>query len=151
MMRFDPILYEGAMAGFEIHPQLLEDCHVLGRLGVCHLLLNRNATLPWFVLVPEVETTHFHEIDPELRTKIEDEVNALSRFVMSQFDVIRVNSAAIGNVVQQVHLHVIGRYEADPCWPGVVWGMLPSGPIYDEPWLEEITVALVDRCGLRVG
>lgn len=118
------------MAGFDLHPRLLEDCHGLGRLDLCHVLLHRNATLPWFILVPEVGTgvTELHEMDRDQRLRLDDELSRVARFVKSRLGAKKINVGAIGNLVPQLHVHVIGRDPADPCWPGVVWGRLPAGP-----------------------
>ncbi len=115
------------MPPFSIHPGLMADNHLLGRFRHCHLLLNKNATLPWFILLPEVAVVELHEIDEPLRQAIEREVQALAGWLKPQFNCDKLNLAAIGNIVPQLHIHVIGRSRSDPCWPGVVWGAsLPS-------------------------
>ncbi|MDD2220032.1 MAG: hypothetical protein PHS63_08140, partial [Desulfoplanes sp.] len=58
---------------FEIHPQLRADCHHLGSLSVCHVLLHKNAILPWFILVPEVGDEDLLDVDPETRNQIMQE------------------------------------------------------------------------------
>lgn len=121
-----------ALARFELHPRLLEDCHDLGRLDLCHLLLHRNATLPWFILVPEVHTsvTELHEMGLDQRLRLDGDLSCVARFVKSRLGAKKINLGAIGNIVPQLHVHVIGRDPADPCWPGVVWGRLPAGPAW---------------------
>ena len=120
------------MAPFGLHPRLLDDCHSLGRLGFCHVLLHRNATLPWFILVPEVDAgvTELHELDRDQRLRLDEELSQVARFVKSRLGARKINVGAIGNIVPQLHVHVIGRDPADPCWPGVVWGRLPAGPAW---------------------
>jgi diadenosine tetraphosphate (Ap4A) HIT family hydrolase len=117
---------------FEVHARLLEDCHSLGRLGLSHVLLHRNATLPWFILVPEVGAgvTELHELDPARGRLLAGEVQRVARFVKECLGARKINTAAIGNIVAQLHVHVIGRNPEDPCWPGVVWGRLPDGPAW---------------------
>lgn len=110
------------MSPFAIHPRLMADNHLLGRFRHCHLLLNKNATLPWFILLPEVAVVELHEIDEPLRQRIEREVQLLAGWVKRQFNCDKLNLAAIGNIVPQLHIHVIGRSRRDPCWPDVVWG-----------------------------
>lgn len=126
------------MATFELHPRLLADCHVFGRFGPCHLLLQRNALLPWYILVPEVPVTELHLVQQPLRNRIRDAVDALAALIKSHHACPHTNVAAIGNMVPQLHIHVIGRHPEDPCWPGVVWGNLPDGPEWSHDALAAI-------------
>jgi diadenosine tetraphosphate (Ap4A) HIT family hydrolase len=120
------------LPGFEVHARLLEDCHSLGRFDLSHVLLHRNATLPWFILVPEVGAgvTELHELDPAQGRLLAGEMQRVARFVKECLGATKINTAAIGNIVAQLHVHVIGRNTEDPCWPGVVWGRLPDGPAW---------------------
>jgi diadenosine tetraphosphate (Ap4A) HIT family hydrolase len=129
---------------FAVHPRLLADCHQLGRLALCRVLLNRNGTLPWFILVPEVgqEIVELHELDGTRRQQLATELDLVARFTRARFDVAKLNIAAIGNIVQQLHVHVVGRHPDDPCWPGVVWGSLPAGPAWDAAALQELVERL---------
>lgn len=108
---------------FQLHDRLAADCHLLGRNGSCLLLLNRNALYPWFILVPECNETEFYRLGPEQQSEVLALINRLSRFIENHFAVDKLNIATIGNVVSQLHIHVIGRQQTDACWPGVVWGM----------------------------
>jgi diadenosine tetraphosphate (Ap4A) HIT family hydrolase len=119
------------MSEFQIHSQLLADNIVLGRLPRCFVLLNKNAVLPWFILVPETQLKDLLDLPTDDRQAIMQECSLLSRYIKEQAGFPKVNFAAIGNVVPQMHLHVIGRSPADPCWPKPVWGNLPpQGPEY---------------------
>lgn len=126
-----------------VHPRLLEDCHVLGQLELCRVLLHRNSSVPWFILVPDVaaELTELHELDAATRQRLDAELDLVARFTKARFDVAKLNVAAIGNIVPQLHVHVIGRRPDDPCWPGVVWGRLPVGPA----WPDATLAALADE------
>lgn len=115
---------------FALHAQLHQDCHRLGSLAASELLLQRNATLPWFLLVPRVAAFELFELAPDVRAGLTLETDQLARFIKTRFDCDKINVAAIGNVVGQLHVHVIGRRHSDPCWPGVVWGRLPPGADY---------------------
>ncbi len=141
------------MAGFLIHPRLLEDCHRVGRFRLSHLLLHRNAGLPWFILVPEVDQAvrELHELDVAQRRMLDEELDAVGRFVMKEFDAHKLNVAAIGNLVPQLHVHVIGRGPGDPCWPGVVWGKLPAGPAWPAERIGTLVAALVEAAQLDGG
>jgi diadenosine tetraphosphate (Ap4A) HIT family hydrolase len=112
------------MAEFVIDRQLLLDAHRIGRLPLCHLLLHRNGALPWFILVPETKVTDLLELTDDLRSAILLEASRVSRFVKQDLEYPKINFAAIGNVVPQLHLHVVGRKPGDSCWPAPVWGNL---------------------------
>jgi diadenosine tetraphosphate (Ap4A) HIT family hydrolase len=117
---------------FSVHPRLLEDCHPVGGFALSRVLLHRNAGLPWFILVPEVDADvlEVHELDLSRRRMLRDEIDAVARFVKAEFEVSKLNIASIGNIVPQLHVHIIGRHPGDPCWPGVAWGNLPAGPTW---------------------
>lgn len=130
--------------GFTVHPHLLADCHRLGRFALSHVLLHRNAGLPWLILVPEVGAgvTELHELDAAQRRALDEELDAVARFLKQELDAHKINVAAIGNIVPQLHIHVIGRRRDDPCWPGVVWGNLPEGPGWTAARVDAIKAGL---------
>jgi len=118
------------MAEFQLHHQLLLDSHRLGRFHLCHLLLHKNAALPWFILVPETNVTDLLDLPDELRATALSEANRVSTFIKRDLNYPKVNFAAIGNVVPQLHLHVVGRNPNDSCWPAPVWGHLRDGGLF---------------------
>ncbi len=138
------------MDQFKIHPQLLADCHTFGKFALCHLLLHKNGALPWFILVPETDARDLFDLPVKLRTTAINEAAAVSDFVKKILHFPKTNFAAIGNVVPQLHLHVVGRKPGDPCWPAPVWGHLTDGPEYSAARLKEVTSLLVRHCGLNL-
>ena len=136
------------MRGFEIHPRLQADCHLLGRLDTCHLLLHRNAVMPWFILVPETGVVDLLDLPSALRHRVLDEAAAVSGFVKQTLRYPRVNVAAIGNLVPQLHVHVVGRRPGDSCWPAPVWGHLTESRDYCDTALITMRTALEQTCGL---
>ncbi len=118
------------MRHFAIHPQLLTDCHRLGRLPATHLLLHRNAALPWFILVPETDLGNLLDLPIPRRDAVLSDCKRVSDYLRAQFASTRVNVAWIGNLVPQLHVHVIGRRPGDPCWPKPVWGHLEQTAAY---------------------
>jgi diadenosine tetraphosphate (Ap4A) HIT family hydrolase len=120
------------MNPFTLDPRLAEDCFVLGETRLCLLLLMKNSLVPWFILVPRRTQTELFELDREDQEELQEEINLLSRFVKILPGVAKLNVAAIGNIVQQLHIHVIGRNENDFCWPNVVWGSTEKKPYTDE-------------------
>ena len=109
-----------------IHPRLAEDCLVIGRLGLCQLLLMQDANYPWFILVPDREgITEIHQLTTDDQHQLMDDSVALSRALESAFAPDKLNIAALGNVVPQLHIHHVVRYRADVAWPAPVWGRVP--------------------------
>ena len=105
-----------------IHQQLQDDCHLLGRFESCAVLLHRNAALPWFILVPTTELEDVLDLPAMELGQVIRECQHLSEFLKKHLRLRKVNFAGLGNVVPQMHLHVIGRSETDACWPQPVWG-----------------------------
>ncbi len=107
---------------FLLDKRLQQDCVELGDCRDCLLLLMNNSLVPWFILVPRTDIKELCQLPVDLRADVDRNIDELSRFVLSEFDITKLNVAAIGNVVSQLHIHVIGRHPGDYCWPGVVWG-----------------------------
>ena len=137
------------MSGFEIHPRLLHDCHRLGRLRLCHFLLHKNASVPWLILVPETALSgDLLDLPERVRSAAMDEAAIAARFIKNEFVVSKINFAAIGNVVSQLHLHVVGRRDDDPCWPAPVWGNLIEGDGYSAARIAALKATLAQNHSL---
>jgi len=128
---------------FELDRHLLGAATRMGRLGDSHVLLMHDAALPWFLVVPETDVIELCDLTAAAHARLFDHVNAVGRFVRDYFAAEKLNVAAIGNIVPQLHVHVIGRYRDDPYWPGTVWGHA-SDQRRDAPGLIAIRDALVD-------
>jgi diadenosine tetraphosphate (Ap4A) HIT family hydrolase len=116
---------------FELHPQLAKDCTSLGRFTLCRLLLMHDANYPWFILVPEREgVREVYELQDTDRHLLWDESALLSRALSKGFSPHKLNIAALGNQVPQLHVHHIVRYSHDPAWPNPVWGKVPPKAYY---------------------
>ncbi len=116
---------------FSLHPQLAQDTIALGRFELCRLLLMNDSSYPWFVLVPEREhIREIHELGDADRHQLWEESVELSRVLTTLFKPDKLNIAALGNQVPQLHVHHIVRYTHDPAWPHPVWGRLPPKPYY---------------------
>ncbi len=114
---------------FELHPQLAADCIELGRFQLCRLLLMNDANYPWCILVPErAGVSEVHELQAEDRLLLLDESCTLAAGMAQAFAADKMNVAALGNVVAQLHVHHIARYRTDPAWPAPVWGKVPARP-----------------------
>ena len=135
------------MTAFSIHPQLLTDCHRLGCLPVTHLLLHKNAAVPWFILVPETALGNLLDLPLAEREAVLADCKRVSDYLTGNRGYTKVNVAWIGNVVPQLHVHVIGRDPADPCWPRPVWGHLEAVRAYGPGEVAAIGAAIL---GARV-
>ncbi len=139
-----------SMPDFQIHRQLLADCHRIGKFKLCHVLLHKNASVPWFILVPETEIGDLLDLPEELRSVAMKEAALVSRFIKQESRCRKINFASIGNVVRQMHLHVVGRREDDLCWPAPVWGNLTAAPEYSTERLQQIRDVLAQHYELAV-
>ena len=123
-------------------PRLLNDCEVLGKFKLCHVLLMRDANYPWCVLVPDREDlTEVFDLSEEDQKQLNLESNTLLAFMKSEFNADKMNVAALGNVVPQLHIHHIVRYKTDIAWPAPVWGAFPAESYKNEE-LEKIVTKL---------
>jgi diadenosine tetraphosphate (Ap4A) HIT family hydrolase len=125
-----------------IHPQLMQDCQLLGKFTLCHLLLMRDANYPWCILVPDRDDiSEIHQLSETDQQQLLRESSLLSVSMESAFSPDKLNIAALGNVVPQLHLHHIARYHTDAAWPAPVWGRVPAKP-YLEYELEAVVHSL---------
>jgi len=127
-----------------LHPQLARDCYILGVVHSSTLLLHKNALLPWFILVPDTVQDELFKLDANQQNQVQSEINALAEFTQQHFNSDKLNIATIGNVVPQLHVHIIGRKVDDFCWPSPVWGRTEFTD-YTSKKLTEIKQALMDR------
>jgi len=118
---------------FELHPQLAKDCFVITDLPLSQLLLCNDSAFPWFILVPKVDNVQdIYQLDWQQQQQLLNESSMLSEVLMQEFNGDKMNVAALGNVVPQLHLHHIVRYKNDVCWPKPIWGQQALTPYTDE-------------------
>jgi diadenosine tetraphosphate (Ap4A) HIT family hydrolase len=117
---------------FELDNRLARDAFVIGDWPLARVLLMNDARWPWLILVPRreglVELTDLELAD---QTQLMDEAGRASRFLKSRARADKINVGALGNIVRQLHLHVVARVVGDPAWPGPVWGHGVATP-YDD-------------------
>lgn len=127
---------------FILHPQLAADTFVVGDFSLSRLLLMNDAQYPWCILVPRIAgAKELHRLDDADQLQVLRESVALSRAMEAAFKPHKMNLAALGNVVPQLHLHHIARYKGDPAWPAPVWGKHPAVP-YESAQAEQRTAML---------
>jgi diadenosine tetraphosphate (Ap4A) HIT family hydrolase len=116
----------------------------VGRFPLCLLLLKNDSNYPWFILVPQREgVEEIFQLSQEDQTRLILESSQLSEHLAISFKADRMNVAALGNVVPQLHIHHIVRHETDPAWPGPVWGKVAARPY--KPGEAERTKAIVSE------
>jgi diadenosine tetraphosphate (Ap4A) HIT family hydrolase len=127
---------------FELNPRLASGGFEIARRRGCRVLLKNEANFPWFILVPEVEEgiEDLHQLDEQMFQEVTLLIREISEFVSAYFKPEKLNVACIGNMVRQMHIHVVGRFINDPAWPCVVWAF--DGKLrYDEVRAQEIVAA----------
>jgi diadenosine tetraphosphate (Ap4A) HIT family hydrolase len=128
---------------FALHPTLARDTVLVSRLPLCRVLLMKDRRFPWLILVPERDSVReIYELPPGDRAELVEEIARASEVLQQLFQPDKLNVGALGNVVPQLHVHVVARFAADPAWPGPVWGSGPAEP-YADSELEEIRGQLV--------
>jgi diadenosine tetraphosphate (Ap4A) HIT family hydrolase len=126
-------------ARYELHPQLAADTHPLATFELCELRLMDDANYPWLVLVPRVaEARELVDRDAAQRHLLTDEIDRAARMLRDAFRPHKLNVAALGNIVPQLHVHVIARDENDPAWPAPVWGRVAARPYPPEMLVERV-------------
>jgi diadenosine tetraphosphate (Ap4A) HIT family hydrolase len=111
----------------DLHPRLQQDCLLLGRFTLCRLLLMLDANYPWFILVPDRENIgEIFQLSGKDQVQLLRESSRLSAVLADRFHADKLNIAALGNVVPQLHVHHVVRYRDDPAWPAPVWGYTPA-------------------------
>jgi diadenosine tetraphosphate (Ap4A) HIT family hydrolase len=136
------------MEDFKLDDRLEKDCYIIGESGCSLLLLMNNSLVPWFIIVPRVNKHELYELEKKTQLKIQDEINLISEFIKDAFHVDKLNIAAIGNIVKQLHIHIVGRKTSDFCWPNVVWGAEGKKP-YSENELSQIRETAKNRLNIH--
>ena len=112
---------------FELDPRLAADTENVGTLGLCRVLLMRDARYPWLVLVPKKpDLVEISDLGRDDRAVLMDEITAAGDALANLYRPEKINTGALGNIVRQLHIHIVARNTGDPAWPGPVWGHSPA-------------------------
>ncbi|QIV94666.1 HIT domain-containing protein [Allofrancisella frigidaquae] len=125
---------------FKLDERLEKDTFEVYQTLDCKILVMNNVILPWFIIVPFTDKTEWYELDDSVQYNINTLINKLSVFLKDEYKVDKLNVATLGNVVKQMHIHVIGRFTTDPAWPNPVWGNIQA-----QPYSKEQKVSLKER------
>lgn len=123
---------------FELHSRLQADTRLLGDLPLCRVLLAKDSQYPWLILVPRVANLReIHHLAPAQQQQLMEESCAVATLMEQALRPDKINVAALGNLVPQLHLHHVARFSTDKAWPGPIWGAHPSVPYEEAPLLAE--------------
>ena len=129
------------MAAFELNERLRGDSEFVANLGLCQLRLMDDRRWPWLLLVPQRPgMEELFELKPLDQALLTFETNLAAEALKKVTDPTKINVGALGNIVRQLHVHVIARSENDPNWPGPVWGHGTR-----EPYGADDRKALIDK------
>lgn len=118
---------------FVLDSRLLQDTLPIGDFPLCRLLLSNDSNYPWFILVPRrADISEVFQLSEAEQTQLWKETTQLSQALSLLFKADKMNVAALGNVVSQLHMHVIVRHVGDAAWPAPVWGKHPAQPYSSE-------------------
>ena len=121
------------MPAFALHPQIAADTLAVTDLSLCTVRLMDDARFPWAVLVPALAgLSELTDLNPDQQGQLMAEIDQVSRALKTLTGCDRINVAAFGNMVPQLHLHVIARFRDDPAWPGSAIGHGPRAPYAGE-------------------
>ena len=128
------------MSNWQLHPQLADDTTPVIELSLCEVRLMDDANHPWLVLVPRVAgITEIIDLDAAQRLQLSEEIDTSCRALRMLFKPDKLNVAALGNMVPQLHVHVIARYRSDIAWPRPVWGAANARPYAPEELVERVS------------
>ena len=126
-------------ADWQLDPQLAADTHPVAHLPLSELRLMDDANHPWLILVPRVAgAVEWIDLDDAAQAGLTREIAAASHALQAAFTPHKLNVAALGNVVSQLHVHVIARYRDDIAWPRPVWGTATASPYSPEALIERV-------------
>jgi len=134
-------------SGWSLHPQLERDTVGLGDLPLARVLVNNDANYPWLILVPRrPDLVEVIDLDDAAQAQLMTEVTRVARALRDVTSCQKLNIAALGNMVPQLHVHVIARFRNDPAWPMPVWGVVPRRA-YEREELETFITPLRAKLG----
>ena len=137
-----------ARSSWSLHPQLEQDTSGVGDLSLSRLLVNNDANYPWLLLVPRRPgAREIIDLDEKDQSQLMIEIVHTSRALKNVTACHKLNVAAIGNMVPQLHVHIVARQRDDPAWPKPVWGAVPARA-YDLAEREGFIAALRRELGI---
>jgi len=133
---------------FELHPRLAADTRAVARLPLCRVLLMNDRRFPWLILVPaRADIREIHQLAAADRAALVEEIAQVAAAMEKLHKADKMNVAALGNQVPQLHVHVIARFTTDPAWPNPIWGR-GTAEAYDPAQMETTIAAVKGALGV---
>lgn len=131
---------------FVVDCRIHESCLYLGDWPLSRVYLKKDANFPWCILLPRVENIQeMHQLTAEQSQLLIKEMTTLSRMMETYFEPDKMNIGALGNIVSQLHVHVVARFQEDKAWPHSIWQPGLVAAAYDEDRLKELTQYLSQK------
>lgn len=134
------------MVAFELDERLASDSVLATVIGLCQLRVMRDGRWPWVILVPQRNgKRELFELTPLDQAMLTFETNMVAAALKEIADAKKINVGALGNIVSQLHVHIVARFEGDPNWPGPIWGFGQAQPRSDadmQAFINRLTKAL---------
>jgi len=131
---------------FHLDDRLARDSVLITTLGLCQLRLQNDCRWPWVVLVPQRnDVSELFDLTPLDQAVLTFETNLVASALKELTGAMKINVGALGNIVRQLHVHIIARTEGDPCWPGPIWGQgtpLPYAEQDKQDFIKKLAGAL---------
>ena len=109
---------------FKLHPQLKKDLILLHSFKLSDVFFLPNSSTPWLILVPRIpDIKELYQLEQDDQRELLSEMNIVSKIFETEFSPDKINIASFGNMVPQLHIHIICRYKSDPAWPGSIFGV----------------------------
>lgn len=130
---------------FQLADELAQTSIVLTQLPLCSLLLANDSNYPWFILVPRrADVSEIFQLDWQDQQQLLNESSLLAELIAQEFSADKINIAALGNMVPQLHLHHVVRYKTDVAWPNPIWGASLATQ-YTEKQVDEVRQRVVNK------
>lgn len=129
---------------FELHPRLALDSTFVCELSLCQVRLSHNAAFPWIILIPkQAAMTEIIDLTLNDQEQLLKEIRLASQVMRKLFQPTKLNIANLGNMVAQLHIHVIARFSSDKAWPNPVWNSQVDVP-YEEAQMQQCISQLIN-------
>lgn len=133
------------MSEFELDGRIARDSDLIATLDLCQLRIQNDSRWPWLVMVPQrADMTEIFELSEADQAHLAAEVNQVAAALKEITGATKINVGALGNIVRQLHVHVIARFEGDANWPGPIWGYGSAEP-YDSEKRQALVNTLMEK------
>lgn len=128
---------------FKLDPRLETDSSYICTIGLCQIRMSNDSRYPWLILIPELaDLTEIDDLSLFQQVEVLKISNILSKALKTCFKPDKLNTACLGNIVKQLHIHHVARFEYDDAWPGPIWGQGKSIPYCDESRATRLSLIL---------